>query len=71
MTTKNTIPRHFIRLTVKMLVDTSCSVAGDILHVYKNDCGYLVLNMRTNKYAYAFPAMLRNGAVCNVLEVLQ
>lgn len=67
---KNCIPRHFYRITGRMLVDTNIDRAGDILHVSKNDYGCLALNMRTGKYAYAFVSMLRNPELFEILEVV-
>ena len=42
----------------------------DVLHVFKNDFGYLALNLRTGKYAYAFVSMLRNKAIFELQEVI-
>ncbi len=67
----NRIPRKFNRITGKMLVDTSMDKKGDIIHVYKNDCGtgYLELNIRTNKYAYGFVSMLRNAELFELMTI--
>lgn len=71
-TDHNRIPRSFLRIKVEMLIDTNLDKVGDVLHVFKNDCGsgYLALNKRTGKYAYMFPSMLRDKEVCKVLEVM-
>lgn len=65
----NRIPRVFNRIVGKMLVKTSASNPGDILHVFKNDFGYLALNTRTGKYAYVFVSMLRNKEVFELIEI--
>lgn len=67
---KNVVPRKFNRITGKILIDTNMDKAGDPLHVYKNDCGYVALNLRTGKYAYVFPSMLRNGEIFEMTEVI-
>lgn len=69
--TKNRIPRAFSRITGEMLINTSCDKPGDVLHVFKNDYGYLALNTRTGIYAYAFPSMLRDASIFKITEVLQ
>ena len=71
MAKTNIIPRSFNYIAGEMLADTNWSKAGDIIHVYKNDCstGYLALNMRTQKYSYIFAAMLRNGDVFQIIEI--
>lgn len=65
----NRIPRKFNRITVKMRIATNLDKPGDVLHVYKNYSGYLALNTRTGIYAYAFPSMLRNTAICEFLAI--
>lgn len=69
MKTNNVIPRQFIKITGKMLVNTNMDNIGDTVSVYKNNFGYLELNHRTGKYAYAFVSMLRNAQVFELLEV--
>lgn len=66
---KNRIPHNFNRITCKMLIDTNMDQAGDVLHVYKNNSGYLALNTRTGKYAYVFAAMLRNADVVHITDI--
>lgn len=66
----NRIPRNFNRITGKMLIGTSADLPGDVLHVYKNDHGYLALNTRTQRYAYCFPGMLRDAEVFQMQEVI-
>lgn len=68
---KNVIPHKFTRITGEMLIQTSATAAGDILHVFKNDSGYLALNTNTGKYMYIFACMLRNAAIFKITEVLQ
>ena len=70
MEKKNRIPRKFSRITGKMLIETSAAKPGDIIHLYKNNPGYLGLNTRTGLYAYYFPSMLRNGSIFELLEVI-
>lgn len=69
---ENRIPRKFYSLTGKMLIETNMDKPGDILHIYKNDCGtgYLALNTRTGKYCYTFVSMLRNPEIFELLEVV-
>ena len=65
----NRIPRKFNRITGEMLIDTNVSQAGDVLHIYKNNSGYLALNTRTGKYAYVFASMLRNADVIRITDI--
>ena len=65
----NRIPRKFNRITGEMLIDTNVVQAGDVLHIYKNNSGYLALNTRTGKYAYVFAAMLRNADVIRITDI--
>ena len=66
----NRIPRKFHRITGEMLINTNMDQAGDVLHVYKNNYGYLALNMRTGKYAYTFVSMLRNAEIFHITEIV-
>lgn len=68
---KNVIPRKFTRITGEMLIQTSATAAGDVLHVFKNDFGYLALNTNTGKYLYIFPCMLRDAQIFKITEVLK
>ena len=70
MADRNRIPRKFNRITGKMLIETNMDKPGDVLHVFKNDFGYLALNLRTGKYAYAFVSMLRSKAIFELQEVI-
>lgn len=65
----NRIPRKFNRIVGKMLINTNMDKINDILHVYKNDYGYLALNMRTGKYASCFVSMLRNAQIFELIEI--
>lgn len=67
---KNRIPRRFFALYVKMIINTSHTRPGDIIHISKNDFGYLGYNTRTNSYSYYSPALLRDGECCELLEVI-
>lgn len=67
----NVIPRKFYNIAVKMLINTSESIQGDIIQVSKNDFGYIGYNKRTNKHFYIFPSMLRNTECCTFLEVIK
>lgn len=66
----NRIPRKFNRITGTMLISTNLDQPGDVLHVFKNDSGYLALNTRTGKYGYVFVSMLRNADIIKITEVL-
>jgi hypothetical protein len=64
------IPRKFNRITGKMLINTSMDKIGDILHITKNDYGYLSLNTKTQKYAYCFVGMIRNKEIFELMEIV-
>ena len=66
----NKIPRKSYRITGEMLINTNMDKAGDIINVFKNDLGYLGLNIRTGKYAYIFVSMLRDPEVFKLIEVI-
>lgn len=66
---KNRIPRNFNRIVGEMLIDTNMDKAGDKVHVFKNDSGYLVLNLRTGKYAHTFASILRDSCLFKILEI--
>jgi len=67
----NRIPRTFNKIVGKMMIDTNMDKTGDIIHIYKNDIstGYLALNTRTQKYAYMFVNMLRNGELFQITSI--
>ena len=67
---KNRIPRRFYRITGKMLISTACNEPGDIFHIFKNEFGYLGLNTRTGKYCYMFPALIRDAAAFQILNIV-
>lgn len=69
MAKSNIIPRNFNCITGRILIDTNLDKAGDVLHVYKNDCGYLALNTRTGKYEYIFASMLRNAELFEKINI--
>lgn len=60
---RNVIPRQFLRIDGTMLIETNMDRPGDKLHVFKNDSGYLALNLRTGKFAYMFASMLRDANI--------
>lgn len=66
---KNKIPRSFHFIKGRMKVDTNMDKAGDVLHITRNFSGLCALNVRTGKFAYVFPAMIRNPAYFEFLEV--
>lgn len=66
---KNKIPRKFNRITAKIKINTNMDEIGDILHIFRNNFGFLGLNLRTGKYAYYFASMIRNGDIFEFLEV--
>lgn len=68
---KNRIPRKFYGITGEMLINTSHASAGDVLHITKNNYGYLALNKRTGKYAYMFPSMIRNAEIFKINEIVK
>ena len=70
MSDYNRIPRKFNRITAKFLIDTNKSKVGDVYHIFKNDFGYLGLNLRTQEYSYVFVSMLRNKDVLEILEII-
>ena len=70
MKKKNVIPRKFIRITCKMLTETSANKPGDVFHVFRNDSGLCALNTATGKYFYMFPSILRDPNLCEFLEVI-
>ena len=65
----NVIPRKFNTIIGKMLIDTSMNKVNDIVHISKDDCGYLSFNTRTQKYARCFVDMLRNVNIFELIEV--
>ena len=67
---KNRIPRTFYRITGKMNVDTNFNKVGDILHIFKNNFGYLALNERTGTYSYCFVSMIRNQDIFKIISIL-
>lgn len=69
MKKNNVIPRKFIRITCKMLTETSENKTGDVLHVYRNDFGLCAMNTATGKYFYISPFILRDTQWCEFLEV--
>lgn len=71
MTNYNRIPRRFSRIVGESKTETSHTQPGDILHIYRNNNGLLALNTRTGKYAYIFPAMVRNPEIFKITEVIQ
>lgn len=69
MTGHNAIPRKFYYIIGKLLIDTSIGNAGDNLHIYKNQIGYLALNKATGECKY-FPAgMLRDKQTFKILDI--
>jgi hypothetical protein len=67
---KNRIPRKFDRITGETLINTSESMPGDIIHITKNDYGYLGYNTRTGRHFYMFAAMIRNAEIFRINEIL-
>ena len=66
---RNRIPRKFNQIIGKTLINTNVSQIGDIFHIYKNDCGYLALNIRTGKYAYMLSDFIRNAEIFEIIEI--
>lgn len=67
----NRIPRKFYGIHGEMLINTSHASAGDVLHITKNNYGYLALNTRTGIYAYMFPSMIRNADIFKITEIVK
>ena len=67
---KNRIPRHFFGIHAKILVHTSQSEPGDVIHITKNAFGYLVYNTRSNRHYYTTLSLLRDGERVEILEVI-
>lgn len=70
-TNKNKIPRHFLRITAQAKKATSASDTGDMLHIFKNDFGYLVSNITQNKYFYVALSLLRDTEYFKILSIEQ
>lgn len=68
---KNRIPRKFDRITGETLINTSESMPGDIIHITKNDYGYLGYNARTGRHFYMFASMIRNAEIFRINEITQ
>ena len=66
---RNRIPHKFNQIIGKTLINTNVSQIGDIFHIYKNDYGYLALNIRTGKYAYMFSDFIRNAEIFELIEI--
>lgn len=66
---RNRIPRKFNQIIGKTLINTNMDQIGDIFHIYKNDFGYLALNLRTGKYAYMFGNFIRNAEIFEIIEI--
>lgn len=67
----NRIPRKFYSITGEMLINTSESMPGDVIHITKNDYGYLGYNKRTNRHFYLFASMIRNAEIIRITEIMQ
>ena len=70
MKKNNVIPRKSYRITCKMLIGTNANKPGDVLHVCRNDAGWLALNTATCKYFYISASILRDPRMCEVVEVI-
>lgn len=66
---KNRIPRQFNRITGKLLIETSAGKPAE-WHIFKNDDGYLGLNLSTGKYFTMFVSMLRNAEIFQITEII-
>ena len=67
---KNVIPRNFTKIVAEMLIDTSCDKKGDIVHVFKDEYGYIELNICTGSCARPFVSMLRNSDCVKIIEIV-
>ena len=66
----NKIPRKFHRITGEMLICTSYARRGNIIHITKNNFGYLGYNTYTNDYFYIHPEMIKNDRIFKIREVV-
>ena len=67
---KNVIPRNFKKIVAEMLIDTSCDKKGDIVHVFKDEHGYIELNIRTGSCARPFASVLKNGDCVKIIKII-
>ena len=67
---KNVIPRNFTKIVAEMLIDTSCDKKGDIVHVFKDEYGYIELNIRTGSCARPFASTLRNENYVKIIKII-
>ncbi len=67
----NRIPRNTKKIVGKMLVDTSCNRAGDIVHFTREEQDFIGYNPRTEQRSFTFIGMLRNSNIVEFLEVTQ
>lgn len=65
----NKIPRKFNLIVGRVLIDTNVNKANDIVHISKNDNGYLMFNTRTKENAHMFVSMLRNSEVFELVSI--
>lgn len=70
MKNKNKIPRKFCRITGDILKKVGELNAGDVLHVYKNDFGYLSLVVNTGIYVYIPVSILRDAQLFEITEII-
>ena len=70
MSKGNVIPRKFEKIRGKMLIKTNVNEQGDLVDIFKDDCGYHGLNLRTGEQYACFVSMLRIGEVFEVLEIV-
>lgn len=71
-TNNNRIPRNFNKITAKILIDTSANKSGEVFYIYpKNgNGGYTGFNTATGLSYHIFPAMLRNKAITEIIEII-
>lgn len=68
MSSGNHIPRKFNRIVAELLIETNAGKPATY-HIYKNDNGYLGININTGKRWCIFPSHLKNPAVYRIISV--
>lgn len=65
---KNTIPRTATALKIKMHIESTAGKKGEILTATKETDGWHGTN-QNGKNFFIFLSMLRNGDICELLEI--
>ena len=67
---KNKIPKNFNRIVGEFKKLTNITAPGDILHIFKNCYGYLVLNTNTQEYCYISLSVLRAAKMLKIIDIV-